>query len=71
MWWLNSRVSYLTIGIMFLAGGVISTCLGKTRAPKVGGTLRRSDNPFEFWWTVAIYYLAGVYFIGLHLYQGK
>ena len=68
---LNSQISFLTVGIMLLAGGVISTCLGKTRAPKVPGTLRRADDPFQFWLAVAIYHVAGVFFIVVYLNQGN
>ena len=65
-WW-NSQVSFFTIGLIFLFGAVVSTCTGKTLA-RFRGVIDRNKEPREFWWTVAIYYLAAIFFFYCHLY---
>ena len=59
---------YLILGVLFLFGGVIATCTGKIYG-WYGDSASRSENPVEFWCTVAISYLSGVIFIGIFLHQ--
>jgi len=70
---LNSQLppsARLIVGIIFFAGAVISTCTGKTRA-RIGRTIYRAEEPSGFWWVVAIYYLAALFFVGSYLYGGR
>jgi hypothetical protein len=59
---------FLILGFVSLAAGVISTCTGVSWA-RYGRVIHRAQEPKEFWWNVAIYYLAGVLFIGYFLYK--
>ena len=58
-WW-HSQVSFFTIGLIFLLGAVVSTFTGKTFA-RFSGVIDRNNEPREFWWTVAFYYLAAMF----------
>lgn len=60
----------LILGIISFSGGVVSTCIGKTRAPHARRTVYRSKEPSTFWWLVAMYYLGALLFVGRYLYQG-
>jgi len=64
---LNPRFPYLMIGIAFLAAAVVFTCTGKAYG-RFGVSASRAEGPTQFWWSIAIYYLAGVIFIGIYLY---
>jgi uncharacterized protein (DUF2236 family) len=59
---------YLALGIGALAGAVVSTLTGTTRA-SVRGWIYRAKDPKNFWWVVAIYYVGGVLLIGKFLLQ--
>jgi hypothetical protein len=63
---IRSPYVFLIVGAISFFGAVVSTFAGKTRA-RFGGWIYRAKEPSEFWWVVAIYYLAGVFFIGLSL----
>jgi hypothetical protein len=54
------------IGLLFLAVGGALT--GQTLA-RYGQIINRSENPKNFWWTVALYFLGGVSLIGYYLYK--
>jgi Mn2+/Fe2+ NRAMP family transporter len=69
-WWhtpISSPYYYLVLGVIFFLAAVVSTCTGKTYARYVRGPASRAKNPSEFWWTVAIYYIAGICFIAYFL----
>ncbi len=71
-WWhsqINSPYYFLVLGAIFLLAAVVSTFTGKTYGRYGRGWARRANEPTEFWWTVAIYYIGGVCFIGYFLYK--
>jgi len=59
-----SQYIYLILGIISFSGAAISTYTGKTRAT-FAGWVYRDKEPIAFWWVVAVYYSAGVLFIGI------
>jgi hypothetical protein len=59
---------FLTIGVFFFSMAVVGTCTGKIVA-RVGRVVYRAEEPNQFWWGVAIYSLAGIWFIGDFLYH--
>lgn len=61
-----SQYICLILGVISFSGAVVSTCAGKTRV-QFFGWVYRAKEPNVFWWVVAIYYLAGVLFIGTFL----
>lgn len=70
---LNSQLPpscLLVFGVISFCGAVISTCTGKTRV-RYTRTIYRAEEPSEFWWVVAIYYLSALFFVGLYLYAGQ
>jgi hypothetical protein len=58
----------LILGIISFSGAVVSTCTGKSWG-RFGGFVCRAEEPNQFWWLVATYYLIGVCFIGYFLYK--
>ena len=70
-WWhtpINSPYYFLVFGAIFFLAAVASTCTGKT-CGRYGIGTSRAKEPTQFWWGVAIYYIAGVCFIGYFLYR--
>lgn len=63
---LSPKFPYFMIGVIFLAAAVASTCAGKT-CGRSGGWAYRAKEPTQFWWAVAIYYLAAVVCFGIYL----
>jgi hypothetical protein len=63
---LTPPYAYLTLGVILLSAGVVSTCAGKTFSG-YGGWAHRAKEPAQFWWTVAIDYLGGTCLIGYFL----
>jgi len=59
--WYSQNI-YLILGMVFILGALASTCAGKTRS-RFSGWVYRAEDPSVFWWTVVIYYGAGVLFI--------
>jgi hypothetical protein len=57
---------FLILGVIIFSGAVVSTCTGKTSA-RTGRWIYRAKEPSTFWWVVAIYYFAGIGFIGYFL----
>jgi len=69
MWLLRSPYIFLIIGAISLCGGVISTSIGATLAPRYGRVIYRAEEPSQFCGAVAMEYLIGVFFIGYFLYK--
>jgi hypothetical protein len=65
------RRYFLLIGIVLLLLVVASTLTGETfKADRYRpGIVDRSVEPKRFWWNVVIYFLGGLFFIGLYLYE--
>jgi hypothetical protein len=63
-WW--SQYNYPIIGVAFFSGALASTYAGKTRG-RYSGWVYRDKEPGVSWFAVAVYYLAGVLFIGRFL----
>lgn len=59
---------YLILAIVSFSGAVVSTCTGKTWG-RVGRSVCRAQEPSNFWWVVAIYYLSAVLFMGIFMYR--
>jgi hypothetical protein len=59
---------FLILGVISFSGAVVSTCTGKSWG-RFGGFVNRAEEPKQFWWLVATYYLIGVWFIGIFLYK--
>jgi hypothetical protein len=59
--WYSQNI-YLILGMVFILGALASTYAGKTRS-RFSGWVYRAEDPSTFWWTVVIYYGAGVLFI--------
>ena len=53
---------YHLLGFLFLIVAGISMCTGKT--PTRGCLVSRAEEPKTFWWLVAVWFLAGIVFIG-------
>ena len=64
------RPSYvlLIFGIFSLFMAVLGTCTGVTGA-RYGGWVYRDKEPTQYWWTVALYFFGGVFFVGIFLYK--
>ena len=65
---LNPKFIYFILGVIFLSAAVVSTCTGKTIA-RYKGWVYRAKEPSDFWWGVAIYFLAGILGIGIYLHS--
>jgi hypothetical protein len=57
---------FLLIGIIVLLLAVVFTLTGET-VERGGRMVNRSEEPKRFWWDVALFYLTGIFFIGLYL----
>jgi cell division protein FtsW (lipid II flippase) len=53
---------WLVFGVFLLFLGTVYTCIGKSYV-RFQGWVYRSEEPKEFWWSVATYYLLGIFFI--------
>ena len=58
---------YLLLGVVSFSAGVVWTCTGKARS-RFHGWVYRAQEPTEFRWLVAAYYVVGLLFIGAFLY---
>jgi hypothetical protein len=63
---LNPKFIYFILGFIFLSAAVVSACAGKTIA-RYKGWVYRAKEPSDFWWGVAIYFLGGIFCIGIYL----
>jgi RsiW-degrading membrane proteinase PrsW (M82 family) len=61
---------FLLIGIILLVMTAVFTLSGET-LERYGGIVDRNKEPKRFWWDVVLYFLAGLFFIGLYLYQNS
>jgi hypothetical protein len=59
---------YLIFAIVSFSAAVVWTCTGKALV-RFRGWVYRAEEPNRFWWEVAMYYLGGVFFIGVFMYQ--
>jgi cell division protein FtsW (lipid II flippase) len=72
-WWhvpIRSPYLFLILGIISFSLAVVWTCIGKART-RFHGWVYRAEEPNQFWFQVALYYLVGVGFIGYFLYLYK
>ena len=58
----------LIFGVISFSAAVVWTCTGKAWA-RFHGWVYRAEEPTDFWGTVAMYYLIGVFLIGYFLYK--
>jgi hypothetical protein len=49
---------------------VIFTLSGES-LERYGRMVSRAEEPKRFWWNVAMFYLGGIFFIALYLYQNS
>ena len=61
---------FLLIGIFLLVLAAVFTLSGET-LERYHGIVRRAKEPKRFWWDVVMYFIAGLFFIGLYLYQSS
>ena len=61
---------FLLIGIVLLVMTAVFTLSGET-LERFHGIVCRSKEPKRFWWDVVLYFLGGLFFIGLYLYQNS
>jgi hypothetical protein len=63
---LNPNFIYLIPGCIFIFAAVVSMRAGKTYG-RFGVSASRSEEPAQFWWGVALYFLGGIFFIGIYM----
>ena len=71
-WWhtpISSPYYFLVFGLIRFIAAVVSTWTGKTYGRYGRGLASRAKEPTDFWWTVAVYYISGICFIGYFLYE--
>ena len=61
---------FLLVGIVLLVMTAVFTLSGET-LERYRGIVYRTKEPKRFWWDVVLYFLAGLFFIGLYLYQNS
>jgi predicted cation transporter len=59
---------FLLVGIVLLAVTAVFTLSGET-LERYNGVVSRAQDSKRFRWNVVMYFLAGLFFIGLYLYQ--
>ena len=59
---------FLLIGVFLLAVAAASILTGQGIEPR-RRTVYRAEEPRQFWFIVTVFCLAGLFFIGLFLYQ--
>lgn len=64
---IRSPYFFLILGIILFSAAAAWTYTGKVRT-RFQGWVCRTEEPNEFWWLVAMYYLGGILFIGIFLY---
>ena len=58
----------LITGILSFSAAIVWTYTGKAWI-RFHGWIYRAERPTRFWWEVAMYYLGGLFLIGLYLYK--
>jgi hypothetical protein len=58
------------IGIVLLIMTAVFTLSGET-LERYHGIVCRTEEPKRFWWDVVMYFIGGLFFIGLYLYQNS
>jgi hypothetical protein len=59
---------YLILAVISFSAAVVWTYIGKAWT-RFYGWVYRAEEPTGFWWVVAVYFLGGVLFIGLFMYE--
>lgn len=67
---IDGQHRFLLIGIILLIATAIFTLSGET-LERYHGFVSRTEEPKRFWWDVVLYFLGGLFFIGLYLYQNS
>jgi hypothetical protein len=62
--------TFLILGIVVVVMALIFTLTGRCLV-KYQGIIDRANNPKEFWQNVALYYLLGLFCLGLYLYTAN
>ena len=62
------RRFYLLFGVFILAAGAAFMLTGET-LERYRGIVRRDEDPKRYWWDVVMWFLFGLFFIGLYFYQ--
>ena len=65
---IDQQHRYLLIGIVLLVVTAVFTISGEA-LEQYHGIVCRTEEPKRFWWDVVLYFLSGLFFIGLYLYQ--
>jgi H+/Cl- antiporter ClcA len=65
---IDRQHTLLFIGIILLVMTAVFTLSGET-LERYHGFVSRAEEPKRFWWDVVVYFLGGLFFIGLYLYQ--
>jgi hypothetical protein len=65
---LRTPYDFLILGIASISAAVVFTFTGKAWV-RFNGWVYRAKEPRWFWWEVALYYLAGVWFVGYFFYR--
>jgi membrane protease YdiL (CAAX protease family) len=61
---------FLLIGIALLVATAVFTLSGET-LERNRGIVYHAKEPKRFWWDVVLYFIAGLFFIGLYWYQNS
>lgn len=61
---------FLLIGILLLVVTAVFTVSGEA-LERYRGLVYRSKEPKRFWWDVALYFGAGLFFVGLYFYRNS
>jgi hypothetical protein len=60
---------FLLVGIVLLLAAVVFTLTGESLRGWGGPVVARAEEPKRFWWDVALFYLGGIFFIALYLFN--
>ena len=60
---------YLILAVISFSAAAVWTYIGKAWT-RFYGWVNRAEEPTDFWWVVAVYFLGGVLFIGVFMYEG-